>query len=147
MAVNTTVSILITYTVICAAFLRFFKWSVTHSNHPGTSYRQCLLIVCSTRRATQGLDPPTLDAGQDRAAYNRENKSTYPYKSHWQYLRAWYGMIACGAMAFFNGWRTIDPIAGEDFVASYISVRYESLTAFAIVLILLCRYSYFCCSQ
>ncbi|KAG8528725.1 uncharacterized protein KY384_006412 [Bacidia gigantensis] len=101
MATNATVSMLITYTVICGSFLKFFR---------------------SIRRAAQGLEPPILNTGQDRAAYNREDKARYPYKSHWQFMRAWYGMIACGAMAFFNGWRTVQPIAGKDFVASYISI-------------------------
>ena len=85
-----------------------------------------VLTICSIRRATQGLEPPWLNIGQEPATYNRENKARYPYKSHWQYVRAWYGMIACGAMAFFNGWRSIHPISGKDFIASYISVSHWS---------------------
>jgi amino acid permease len=87
---------------------------------------QFMLTVCSIRRAVQGREPPRLNPGQDRAAYDREDRARYPYKSHWQYVRAWYGMIACGAMAFFNGWRSISPVDGPEFVASYISVSYPS---------------------
>ena len=40
-------------------------------------------------------------------------------------MRAVYGMVVCGLMAFFNGWRSIDPWATGDFVASYISVSHR----------------------
>lgn len=40
-------------------------------------------------------------------------------------MRAVYGMVVCGLMALFNGWRSFDPIAWGDFVASYISVSHR----------------------
>ena len=82
------------------------------------------LTQSSTRRVVQGEEPHGLTPQLDPAAYDRENRTRYPYKSHWQYVRAFYGMIFCGLMAFFNGWRSIDPRAWDDFVASYISVGY-----------------------
>ena len=127
MTTNSTVSILIVYTANCGAYLRFFYWSaeplsflttieVVTSNHKLTSP--------SIRRAVRGDDPHLLNFQQDLAAYDREDTTRYPYKSHWQWARAAYGMIACGLMAFFNGWRSIKPWAGSDFVASYISVSH-----------------------
>ena len=82
------------------------------------------LTQLSTRRVVQGEEPHRLGPQLDPAAYDRENSTRYPYKSHWQYMRAFYGMAFCGLMAFFNGWRSIDPRAWDDFVASYISVGY-----------------------
>ena len=89
-----------------------------------------LLIRSSTRRAVQGLEPPRLNPGQDPAAYNRDDRRRYPYKSHWQYMRAGYGMIACTLLVVFNGWRSFHPFAAGDFVAAYIGVSDSSPNRF-----------------
>jgi amino acid transporter len=78
------------------------------------------LSVHSIKRAAASHDP-RIPRSQNLELYNRD-AATFPYRSHWQYLRAWYGVVACGLMAFFNGWRSISPFSGGDFVASYISV-------------------------
>lgn len=101
MATNSTVSIMIVYAVICSAYLRFYR---------------------SIKRAAQGFEPAGQNIEQDQAAYNRENKSSYPYKSHWQYVRAWFGLLACSFVALFNGWQSFHPFSGGDFIAAYISI-------------------------
>ncbi|KAL8829028.1 MAG: hypothetical protein Q9191_002250 [Dirinaria sp. TL-2023a] len=73
------------------------------------------------KRAAQGFEPGGQNIEQDQAAYNRENKSSYPYKSHWQYVRAWFGLLACSFVALFNGWQTFHPFSGGDFIAAYIT--------------------------
>jgi len=99
-ATNSAVSTLIVYCLNCAAYLRFYK---------------CV------NRAASGNDQG-IDENQNLRAYNREDDS-YPYKSHGQYLRAWYGMCGCFLMAFFNGWSScVFPMSINDFFASYISI-------------------------
>jgi yeast amino acid transporter len=78
------------------------------------------LSVNSIKIAAAGHDP-RIPRGQNLELYDRDAVN-FPYRSHWQYLRAWYGMVACGLMAIFNGWGSISPFSGGDFVASYISV-------------------------
>ena len=59
-------------------------------------------------------------------SYDRTNRR-YPYKSHGQYARAWYGLIGCSLLAVFNGWKAFTtPFNVQDFFASYISVSTNS---------------------
>ena len=76
----------------------------------------------SIKRAAQGHNPSWHTVEQDQSVYNRENKEGYPYKSHWQYARAWFGLLGCGSVAVFNGWQSFHPFSGGDFIAAYISV-------------------------
>lgn len=47
----------------------------------------------------------------------------YPYRSHGQYLRAYYAVFACSLFVIFNGWRTfITPVSIEDIFGCYIAV-------------------------
>ena len=91
------------------------------------------LTLRSLKRARQfGGRQIGVDRDQDRNAYNRKATRTYPYKSHGQYLRACYGLVSCGAMAFFNGWRSVSPFSAADFFASYISVRCKPLAPLVV---------------
>jgi amino acid permease len=75
----------------------------------------------SVNRAAWGAS--RVDLNQNVNAYDRNDDHFYPYKSHGQYLRAWYGLGACFIFALFNGWQSvISPMSPNDFVASYINV-------------------------
>jgi yeast amino acid transporter len=58
------------------------------------------------------------------AAYDR-NHPRYPYKSHGQWLKACYGMVACIILVVFNGIGSFleQPFDYRRFIASYIGVR------------------------
>jgi len=61
-----------------------------------------------------------------RSHYKRSGRR-YPYRSHLQWLRAAYGLLFCTVFIVFQGWRTlISPVSGNDFVAAYISVSYNT---------------------
>jgi yeast amino acid transporter len=57
--------------------------------------------------------------------YDR-NHPRYPYKSHGQWLKAAYGMVATMILVVFNGIGPFfeNPFDGRTFVASYISVSF-----------------------
>ena len=57
------------------------------------------------------------------ACYNRDHPR-YPYKSHGQWLRATYGIIACIILLLFNGVFAflVDPFDYQNFLVSYIAV-------------------------
>lgn len=59
------------------------------------------------------------------ASYDR-NHRRYPYKSHGQWLKACFGMVACIILVLFNGIRAFleDPFDVNGFIASYISVSF-----------------------
>ncbi len=59
-----------------------------------------------------------------KAMYDR-NHPKYPYKSHGQWLKACYGMVACIILVIFNGIGPFleDPFDMRRFIASYIGVR------------------------
>jgi len=101
MATNSSASALIFYSLICWSYLRFYK---------------CL------KNATDGKDG-RISPNQDLAAYDRDNSQLYPYRSHGQYLRAWYGLFGSFMIAIFNGWESfVSPMEVDDFIASYISI-------------------------
>jgi len=81
-----------------------------------------MFLIYSIDRAARGEDT-RIDPNQDPRAYNRDDDHFYPYKSHGQYLRAWYGMCGAFLIALFNGWRSfVSPMSTADFLASYINV-------------------------
>ncbi|EON61596.1 hypothetical protein W97_00811 [Coniosporium apollinis CBS 100218] len=105
--VNSVVSMLIVYAVICASYLQFYR--------------------CIKAAARADFDM-TLENPQ---AYDR-NRSLYPYKSHGQWARAMYGLVASALLALFNGWQTfVRPMDHRDFIASYISLLVFSILFFA----------------
>lgn len=55
--------------------------------------------------------------------YDRENPR-YPYKSHFQWLKAFYGMVACIILLLFNGVGAFlqNPFDIHQFISAYISV-------------------------
>jgi hypothetical protein len=61
--------------------------------------------------------------------YDRDNPR-YPYKSHGQWLKACYGLIASTLLVIFNGVGPFleHPFDTRRFVASYISVSISRLT-------------------
>ncbi|TVY35186.1 Arginine permease [Lachnellula subtilissima] len=98
LATNCTVSCLIVYVIICATYLCFFK-----------TLKEAKLYGNASEFQT--------------ACYDRSHPR-YPYKSHGQWLKASYGLVASILLVVFNG---IDaflerPFDTRKFIASYISV-------------------------
>ncbi|KAK2846409.1 hypothetical protein FQN49_005748 [Arthroderma sp. PD_2] len=95
---NCTVSFLIVYGIICATYLRFYQ-SLQEANSLGNT------------------------AESQNGVYDRQNPR-YPYKSHGQWLKACYGVVACIILLLFNGVAAFlkDPFDTRAFVVSYISV-------------------------
>lgn len=92
---------LITYGIVSASYIQFHK---------------------KLRLAAAGQDPE-IPQTADLQVYRRDNPS-YPFKSRWQPLTAYYATISCALIAFFNGWGTLVPPVGvEDFFGCYVSVR------------------------
>lgn len=65
------------------------------------------------------------NASEVQAATYDRNHPRYPYKSHGQWLKASYGMVACIILLIFNGVAPFleRPFDVRRFVASYVSVR------------------------
>jgi amino acid transporter len=100
-AANSVVSNLIIHCVICVAYLRFYE-----------------CVNCAARGNDQRIDP-----NQNLRAYDRGDDHFYPYRSHGQYIRAWYGMCGCFFIILFNGWSSVvSPMSINDFLASYINI-------------------------
>ena len=57
------------------------------------------------------------------ASYDRDHPR-YPYKSHGQWLKACYGLVACIILVLFNGVGSFleTPFDTDRFIASYIGV-------------------------
>lgn len=105
MATNAVVSDLIVYAVICLTYTVFF------------------------RKIRANAQNERLETNY---AYDR-NHSGYPYRTHFQVFRAWYGFVFCVLLILFNGWRSfVHPFGPGDFVASYISIP--------IFVLLICAY-------
>jgi hypothetical protein len=97
-------------------------------NTVGMRIELTVFSTCSIDRAYKDENTPGVDPHQDRHAYNREDYSLYPYKSHWQTFRAWYGLVTCSLLVFFNGWRSVVPPGSViDFIPSYINVSFLEL--------------------
>ncbi|TGO90109.1 hypothetical protein BPOR_0079g00220 [Botrytis porri] len=98
LASNCTSSILIVYATICATYLGFFRTLEDTKLYGNASERQA-------------------------AHYNRDHPR-YPYKSHGQWLKGFYGMTACIILVTFNGVSAFleRPFDARRFVASYVSV-------------------------
>lgn len=99
---NAVVSELICYTVICLSYIQFYhRIKVASGDH-------------------------TLE---NRSAFNRDDKQ-YPYRTHGQLFRAYYGLLFCILLILFNNWRAfVHPFSLPDVIASYIGI----LAFFALV--------------
>jgi hypothetical protein len=66
------------------------------------------------------------NASERQAAHYDRNHPRYPYKSHGQWLKGFYGMTACIILVMFNGVSAFleRPFDVRRFVASYISVSF-----------------------
>jgi amino acid transporter len=55
--------------------------------------------------------------------YDR-NHPRYPYKSHGQWLKAFYGLVTCLILLLFNGVAAFleEPFDKRQFIASYLNV-------------------------
>ena len=77
------------------------------------------------------------NASEAQAAMYDRDHPRYPYKSHGQWLKACYGLVACTLLVIFNGVGPFleHPFDTRRFIASYIGVsspvRRRSLIAFA----------------
>ncbi|PSN68423.1 hypothetical protein BS50DRAFT_492788 [Corynespora cassiicola Philippines] len=86
---NAVVSELICYSVICLSYIAFYH------------------------RIKVAADDHTLE---NRSAFNRDDKQ-YPYRTHGQLFRAYYGLIFCILLIIFNNWRAfVPPFSTPDFV-------------------------------
>lgn len=92
---NAVVSELICYTVICLSYIIFYHQIKAAANDPSL---------------------------ENRSAFNRDDKQ-YPYRTHGQLFRAYYGFVFCVLLILFNNWRAFyPPFSLPDFIASYIGV-------------------------
>ncbi|KAF2710904.1 hypothetical protein K504DRAFT_453937 [Pleomassaria siparia CBS 279.74] len=99
---NAVVSELICYTVICLSYVQFYY------------------------RIKAASEDHTLE---NRSAFNRDDKQ-YPYRTHGQLFRAYYGLLFCILLILFNNWRAfVYPFSLPDFIASYIGI----LAFFALI--------------
>ncbi|KAK6604603.1 amino acid permease [Botrytis cinerea] len=98
LASNCTSSILIVYATICATYLGFFRTLEDTKLYGNASERQA-------------------------AHYDRDHPR-YPYKSHGQWLKGFYGMAACIILITFNGVSAFleRPFDVRRFIASYVSI-------------------------
>jgi amino acid transporter len=59
---------------------------------------------------------------QNRDSYKRDDPQ-YPYRTHGQLFRSWYGLIFCFLIVLFNGWRCFfSPFSLPDFIVSYVGI-------------------------
>jgi amino acid transporter len=92
---NAVISELICYTMICLSYTQFYH------------------------KIKSAAGDHTLE---NRSAFNRDDKQ-YPYRTHGQLFRAWYGFFFCALLIIFNNWRAfVPPFSSPDFLASYIGV-------------------------
>lgn len=97
------VSMLIVYAVVATSFLEFYKY-----------------IKVAADGDDENIDD--LDDPEVRKLYDRNNRQ-YPYKSHGQWLRAFYALTGCSLFILFNGWRTfVPPMSVSDFIGCYIPI-------------------------
>ncbi len=119
---NCTVSCLIAYATICATHLYFYKTQVLH--YVETAKLLTLTILC--RLETAKLSGNTSES--QAASYDRDN-SLYPYKSHGQWLKAFYGFAASTILVLFNGIPAFidEPFNVRRFVSAYAGVSHPCL--------------------
>ncbi|KAF2274286.1 uncharacterized protein EI97DRAFT_435372 [Westerdykella ornata] len=92
---NAVVSELIAYAVICLSYIQFYH------------------------RIKAAAEDHTLE---NRSAFNRDDKQ-YPYRTHGQLFRAYYGFLFCLLLIVFNNWRAcVSPFSTADFVSSYVGI-------------------------
>ncbi|KAJ3473618.1 hypothetical protein NLG97_g10215 [Lecanicillium saksenae] len=95
---NCTVSLLIVYATICATYMRFYKTLEVAKMSENTSAAQA-------------------------ASYDRDSP-LYPYKSHGQWLKAFYGLASSIVLIIFNGVPAFleKPFNVRKFVSAYVSI-------------------------
>ncbi|KAL2127208.1 hypothetical protein VTI74DRAFT_11104 [Chaetomium olivicolor] len=114
LANNCTVSCLVVYATICATYLYFFRTLEDAKLYGNTSESQA-------------------------ASYDRDHP-LYPYKSHGQWLKACYGMVACIILILFNGVAAfIEPFNIRKFVSAYISLPTFLILILGYNIPILCR--------
>ncbi|KAH7012829.1 amino acid permease-domain-containing protein [Ilyonectria destructans] len=97
------IAMMITYGLVAASFIAFYK---------------------SLKDAAAGQSREVVDIYNPlvKQLYDRSHPR-YPYRSHGQYLRAYYAVFACSLFVIFNGWRTfITPVSIEDIFGCYIAI-------------------------
>ncbi|KAH8687915.1 amino acid permease/ SLC12A domain-containing protein [Tricladium varicosporioides] len=99
MAIFSTSSMLIVYACVAIAFLLFRTRTIT-----GDPSEDILI------RTPEG-------------EFLNRDAPDYPYKSHLQWLRSAYALLACLLLIIFNGWRTfLSPFSHADFLSAYMSI-------------------------
>lgn len=86
------------------------------------------VVVSSTNATNDRLEDTKHynNASERQAAHYNRDHPRYPYKSHGQWLKGFYGMAACIILVTFNGVAAFleRPFDVRRFVASYISVYF-----------------------
>ncbi|KIN04574.1 hypothetical protein OIDMADRAFT_101530 [Oidiodendron maius Zn] len=103
---NMTISLLIVYIVICATYLCFYKTLEE-------------IKLCNTISDAQ------------IAMFDRDHPR-YPYKSHGQWMKALYGLIACTLIVVFNG---IGPFLQRPFDIRQIVAYYVGIPVFVLLIL------------
>ncbi|KFH44645.1 Proline-specific permease-like protein [Hapsidospora chrysogenum ATCC 11550] len=116
LANNCTVSFLIAYGTICATYLCFYRTLREAKMYGNTSEAQA-------------------------ASYDRNNPA-YPYKSHGQWLKAAFGLMACVLILLFNGVAAFlrRPFGVRTFISSYISDEETDKEQLPVFLLLIVGY-------
>lgn len=94
-------------------------------------YSLLFLLVCGNcQLINNGIPVPRLEYAKlygnvsesQAASYDRDNES-YPYKSHGQWFKAFYGMVTCVILLLLNGVGAFleNPFGVTQFVSAYIS--------------------------
>ncbi|EGX93560.1 proline-specific permease [Cordyceps militaris CM01] len=98
LSVNCTVSCLIVYATICATYMRFYNTLEVAKMSEDTSAAQA-------------------------ASYDRDSP-LYPYKSHGQWLKAFYGLVGSCILLLFNGVPAFleKPFNVRKFVSAYVGI-------------------------
>lgn len=112
MSTNATVSELLVYATICASYIRFYHKYVCYE----IRRRNCRLTNVRIKSAAEDHNL------ENRSAFNRDDEQ-YPYRTHLQLARTYYGLVFCILIILFNGWRSfLSPFNLQDFIVSYIGV-------------------------
>jgi amino acid permease len=86
-----------------------------------------LVFLNRIHGASQGEYDEDLNITPEIRTHFRRSGRRYPYRSHLQWMRAAYGLVACLLFALFQGWETfLTPMSVKDFIASYIAVRTQT---------------------
>lgn len=84
-----------------------------------------LTVHCRREKICNGDINEELD-DSERRKFDRRLR-TYPYRSHLQWARAYYGLTGCLLAVLFLGWSSfLRPFHSGQFVAAYISVSIDA---------------------